>query len=516
MLDAMRHSLLRDPLFTVRDVENNILHLNLAEIFVHLAQNNIASFEALQKHQIQAWQSFLVQTAAMALGRAGLSTPPHDPATWQTLLLQLADGHESAWNLFVHDLSKPAFMQSPVPEGSLKKAKYVLDRFNADDFDVLITSKNHEIKASRVIDAASENWIFTLTTLQTMEGFLGRGNYGIVRMNGGFASRPKVGFAPGLSWGEQFNHELTILLGARDALTQGTDGYAPDGAALLWLQPWNGEASTQITLAECDPYFIEICRRIRVINNAGILDFWRASTNAARINAPKELKGITNDPWTPIEIKGEKALTLSKSGYDYRLVQQLLLGGDFQPPLMLAQQPRTNHEWVFIARGLVRGQGKTEGLHERIVPIPRQVTLSMRNPDQRQILADRSKERVADTEKVRSKVLYASLSTLMGGGESDANSGKGADRWTRAFEANVDDIFFPELWASLDDDAQTQKAAWQKRLYELALEQLNDAINSAPMPSMRRYRAIAAARDQFENSARKQLPALFSTMEKAR
>lgn len=515
----MQHSLIRDPLFSVRDNDGNLHQLNLAEIFVQLTHNNILSFEALQKHQIQAWQSFLVQTAAMALGRAGISTPPEDISTWQNLLITLADGHESAWNLFVHDLSKPAFMQSPVPEGSLAKAKYVLDRFNADDFDVLITSKNHEIKSSRIVDAQPENWIYTFITLQTMEGFLGRGNYGIVRMNGGFASRPKIGFSPGTGWGEQFNHELNILLGARAELTQGIDGYDANGAALLWLQPWNGEASTQITLAECDPYFIEICRRIRVINHAGTLQFWRASTSAAKINAPKDLKGITKDPWTPIELKGKdspKAMSISINGYNYRLVQQLLLGEDFQTPLMLEQMPRTKDDWVFIARGMARGQGKTDGLHERIVPIPRRATPFMRDPDQRQILAERSKERVADTEKVRSKVLYASLSTLLGGGESNPNSGKGADRWTRAFEANVDDVFFPDLWASIDDDPQSQKSAWQRRLYDLAKTQLDDAIASAPMPSMRRYKAISAARDQFENSARKQLTALFPKMEKAR
>jgi CRISPR system Cascade subunit CasA len=49
--------------------------------------------------------------------------------------------------------------------------------------------------------ATPEHWFYALLTLQTMQGFLGAGNYGISRMNGGFASRPSVGLAPSDRWG---------------------------------------------------------------------------------------------------------------------------------------------------------------------------------------------------------------------------------------------------------------------------------------------------------------------------
>ena len=65
-----------------------------------------------------------------------------------------------------------------------------------DDLDVLVTSKNHDLKQTMALDCAVEDWIFALVNLQTMAGFLGSGNYGIARMNGGFSARVCLGLAP--------------------------------------------------------------------------------------------------------------------------------------------------------------------------------------------------------------------------------------------------------------------------------------------------------------------------------
>jgi CRISPR system Cascade subunit CasA len=56
-------------------------------------------------------------------------------------LLKLADGSEAAWHLVVDDVSQPAFMQPPVPEGSLEEAKYSSDIQTPDELDMLVTSK---------------------------------------------------------------------------------------------------------------------------------------------------------------------------------------------------------------------------------------------------------------------------------------------------------------------------------------------------------------------------------------
>ena len=61
---------------------------------------------------------------------------------------------------------------------------------------MLVTSKNHDLKSSVAAQAAVDDWIFALITLQTMEGFGGAGNYGISRMNSGFGNRPAFSLAP--------------------------------------------------------------------------------------------------------------------------------------------------------------------------------------------------------------------------------------------------------------------------------------------------------------------------------
>jgi CRISPR system Cascade subunit CasA len=61
---------------------------------------------------------------------------------------------------------------------------------------MLVTAKNHDVKAARLTEAGIDDWLFALVTLQTMEGIGGRNNYGVSRMNGGFANRPGFSIAP--------------------------------------------------------------------------------------------------------------------------------------------------------------------------------------------------------------------------------------------------------------------------------------------------------------------------------
>jgi len=192
MVDNCRYSLLNEPLFSVHTQENEKLNLSLPEILERLTSDEVTSFDALQPHQRQAWYSFLVQLATIALARNGEARLVTSASRWRELLLHLTKGKEQPWCLIVDDISQPAFMQSPVPEGTLEKAKYKADVTTPDDLDMLVTSKNHDVKMHRITRPKIEHWIYALVTLQTMEGFLGQGNYGIARMNGGFGNRPLV------------------------------------------------------------------------------------------------------------------------------------------------------------------------------------------------------------------------------------------------------------------------------------------------------------------------------------
>src|SRR5699024_6080767 len=125
-----------------------------------------------------------------------------------------------------------------------------------DELDMLVTSKNHDVKGNRILNPQPQHWLFALLTLQTMEGIMGRGNYGIIRMNSGYGNRPFVGVSPALAWGGRFQRDLQVLLHHRNNLIE---MYDPDGHSLLWISPWDGDKKSGIPLKSCDPFFVEIC-----------------------------------------------------------------------------------------------------------------------------------------------------------------------------------------------------------------------------------------------------------------
>jgi CRISPR system Cascade subunit CasA len=505
----MQHSVLDDPLFRVREPDDTVQTRTLPQILHTLTHDDILSFEALQSHQQQAWHSFLVQLAAMAVARE-TGAEPSDAAGWRDALVGLANGDEAAWHLVTQDVLRPAFLQSPVPEGSLDDAGYKSDVPTPDQLDVLITSKSHDVKARRITHPRPEHWIYALVTLQTMEGFLGRGNYGITRMNGGFGNRPMVTLATGLSWGQRFRRDLDVLTSERDALG---DRYTLDGHALTWTEPWDGAKTSGLPLDACDPYFIEICRRIRFTCEDDSVVCWRANTKGQRVDAPDSLNGDTGDPWTPIEKSGSKALTLGGAGFTYDRLQEIFLSGEYARPPALQFRDADDGRVYLVARTLVRGQGKTEGLHHRIVPVPARATASLLQKSQREVLAQRAKDRVAATANVRRSVLYPAIGTLLGGGRTDAIDADDVRPWLDAFDRAVDARFFEALWASVEMSDTEALAQWQSLLWDEAQTQFKDAEDQAPKSSTRYWRALSSARSVFHGAARDTLPHAFSDPE---
>jgi len=172
--------------------------------------------------------------------------------------------------------------------------------------------------------AEPEHWIYALVSLQTQEGFLGAGNYGVSRMNGGFASRPGLGIDPGRGPGARFVRDVRRLVAARDDIVRHYGYRSRGGLALLWLEPWDGTSS--LPSARLDPFYVEICRRVRLVAGGdGRLAALAAGSKAARVEA-KLLKGDTGDPWTPCvpDKEGYKALTLYAGGFSYRRLVPLL------------------------------------------------------------------------------------------------------------------------------------------------------------------------------------------------
>ena len=165
-------NLLTDRLIRARLFDGEIEIHSLSEVYAAMALERVAAFPALRPHQRHAWHAFLAQLATIAMHRAKTSVPPQTPAEWQTLLRNLTTeyANDEPWRLIVDDSTKPAFMQCPSPNG--------LDEYRGrvttpDDLDVLVTSKNHDVKRTIALGGAPEDWIFALVDLQTMAGFLG-------------------------------------------------------------------------------------------------------------------------------------------------------------------------------------------------------------------------------------------------------------------------------------------------------------------------------------------------------
>jgi hypothetical protein len=166
--------------------------------------------------------------------------------------------------------------------------------------------------------------------------------------------------------------DLKRLIALRDNVLENNTVFDQDGLALVWLRPWNGACSLQPM--ELDPYFIEICRRVRLISHAGRLSALAAGSEVARIIFGEDAKGLTGDPWTPIEIKdGEaKALKVDARGFSYKRLSDILFEKGFRHA-SLQQVGRNDPQgcsYLLVCRALARGQGKTEGLHERRIVVP--------------------------------------------------------------------------------------------------------------------------------------------------
>ncbi len=498
----LQFSLLAEPLIRYRCAgDGSILAASLPELFVALVADEVRDYPALRPHQRHPWHAFLVQLASIALHKAERTDAFETVDEWRDALLALTpdDPDGAAWCL-VTPPDRPALLQAAVVGGSI--AEWKSRSFAADEIDMLVTSKNHDVKGSRARRSQPEDWLFALLSLQTQEGFLGSGNYGISRMNGGFASKPGVGVAavglPGARW----VGDIASLLVHRERTVEERGLQGEGGVALVWLASWDGLGS--LSFSSLDPFYIEICRRIRLQATGGTISSIGTGSRAARI-AAKELNGLTGDAWTPIDVEGGKALTITEKGFNYKLVSELMFGGKFLAPVAHNLKQSTNGKrLVLIAQGITRGQGKTEGYHERRVPIsPKVRGLLMTN--QKAPLARLSTQRIAAIGEVR-KLLWVALAVLFASGKSgdssDGNKTK-ASKFSDPFEAAEDARFFDDLHEEIEaEDPTAQRLQWMLGLVGRAETILKFAFDAGPRNGVQKYRAQSAALSRFQGGLR--------------
>ncbi|MBK1632955.1 type I-E CRISPR-associated protein Cse1/CasA [Thiohalocapsa halophila] len=515
---TLLHSLLDDPLIRVRQRADGAHgQLTLPELFVAFAADEVRDFPALRPHQRHPWHAFLVQLAAIALHHQGVDQPMVSAAQWRDALLDLTpqqpDG--AAWCL-ISPIDQPAFLQPPVPEGSL--AGWKSDQATPDAMDLLVTSKNHELKQERMAVAAPDDWIFSLVSLQTAGPYPGSGNHGVARMNGGSSSRPGVGVSPPGGVGARWARDLTIALASRDAIAK-THGYRVDGGVgLLWLLAWDGKS--ELSLGNLDPLFIEVCRRIRLREQNGQLLLLRTSSEKQRIAKAETGKkhGNTGDLWTPVSKVGAKSLGVSATGFNYKRMCELAFPTAWQAPPAQQLQPSDDREGLrLVARAIAGGNSKTDGYHERQVPLRSNMRRLLVRGDIG-LLERVASERVDAVGRIHQQ-LHSALEVLLDNGKErprkdlpDSLRNK-ARTFAKEFERAEDLIFFDALSEEIEAAPEAREAIrlrWLLDMADRARRVLEQAFSAGPRSAEPRYRARAAARSRLEGGLRstKILPAL--------
>lgn len=486
--------MLDDPLLILLTGDGAV-PATLPEALARLCADDLTGFDGLAAHQRVPWLLFLCQVAAMALERVHRAPAAEDesewrgladPGFWRAALVALAPGAEdSAWSLLVEDASRPALLQPPVRRN--------LDRYGVigvtpDEIDLLVTAKAHDVKPARISHAGAHHWLFALVSLQTHQGYSGRGNFGIARMNGGFASRPMLTLDTRQDWPGRFRRGVRAALRARAAaLAADTDLFAADGLPLLWLEPWDEEVG--LSPATLDPLCVEICRRVRLMRgpDGAILASGRPS-ECARVAMPKEAKGNLFDAWTPVGRDGA-ALTVGAGGFDYRLLFRILCTDEFRRPAAMQPLSGDPDEMWLHAAVLVRGQGKTEGLHERWLRVP-----AFADGASRESAAEIGAQMVVDAKNAKDALRLGLLTFLQGAPERTNLSDRSAETLLDAADQAIDAIFFRHLFdrvrAGRDEATEW---AWKRVLVTIVREIFDEARRNLNPPESRRERAHAIA-----------------------
>ncbi len=504
----MNANLLTDEVFGIELPSGKRRSISLPALLHALGRGDVESLTGVQRHQADAFHIFLCYLAGAVLDRKGETDPVQDEAFWLAGLRLLAGReNDDAWTLVVDDPTQPAFMQPPTVSAEEFRS-YKHKATTPDELDVLQTAKNHDLKGARLSGATVEAWALALISMQTMSGFLGQGNYGVCRMNGGFASRPCVASNTDLQPAYRWREDVARLMGRLEALLRPPWTFRRNGHSLLWLVSWEG--ATGIGLDTLHPFFIEVCRLVRLTPADENLSALGKPASAARITVSKETAGNVSDSWIPLKRKNQAAFTASARGFHPELLRDLIISQEnYQPTVMQELRPGNGHAW-FHASVLVRGQGTTDGYHEaRIYIAPKAKKLLLQGGEPRDRLGRLSDWALTRARDVRGKALRPALFALVEGGPEKwpdtgrREAGQWVDSWLARYDQHWSDGYFPWLWQTIDQTDETARAEWLGALHALAVRVLDDALQAAPQRTGRRYRGKVRATGLFHGAFRK-------------
>ena len=495
-----QYNLLSEPLVTVSH-RGGSLKRTLQEVFADLANDQVDDFPFLRPYQRHFWHATLCQIGAIAMVNSNLTEPPKTSIRWLEIIQDLTREEfpgDEPWNLVTPDVTKVAFLQPPATTPS-KAREYSKTLETPDEMDLPVGSKHHDIRESSIRRATPELWLFALVARQTGGGFDGNRLYGISRMNSGTGNRHGFGLTPSTRWGPHIIRDLSIL--AQEY--QGAD--VRD--LLLWTRQWDGTKQEEIPLPALKPQalYVEISRRIRLEENAeGNLGARYATSQGTRVQA-KESKGMTDDPWTITET--EKAVTVASTGFGYRELTRYLEPERYNLPTLAKPQASEGNDGMhLVARTVVRGQGKTEGYHERAIPLRRKTAGMLRTQAGRADLHNTAKERLEAIGEVQS-ILGHAVKTFLQNGRSDGKTKKehqdAINSARRRLDLTVDEEFWYYLQEELDsEEPEKTRSEWTHHtLIPEARSVLDSICRSGLCHQTERYKATTQALDLFHRRA---------------
>ena len=271
--------------------------------------------------------------------------------------------------------------------------------------------------------------------------------------------------------------------------------------ALLWLEPWDGTDS--LRLNELDPYFVEICRRVRLGFQKGRVVGRTATSRKPRI-AAAEAKGNLGDHWTPVSVDG-KALSLSSVGFRYDRLHKLILDGkSFDLPPAMTVDASGDRAWRLVARGIAAGQGKTEGYHERtdIMFGPMMTRSLLGGGEERSALARLSRAQIEEIAEV-TRALGLAIAIAASGGKEAALLSRDREQaypYLRRLDSLADGHFFgalQERFEAAEADRSSARRSFARLLIRSAGALLREATQTVPCTRIHRFRAQARATSAF-------------------
>jgi hypothetical protein len=503
----METDLLSDAVFTIRSSpsETDVTHVTLPGLLAAAVRHPDIVLVHMRPHQEHAVLSTLVYLAA-ACG----DEPHQDEAKYRKHLLALAGGVREAFYLFVEDISKPAWLQSPgVPSRSKASNPEAGRLYSPAALDIFFTRDSFGPAKHHLRDPDAESWIYALISQQAQaipaasSGTTARGSRG----------RMALSVVPSLGFGARLARAVSLALEHRKAIVSKHGYAAKGGAVLLWLKPFVS-ASDCYEASQIDPFFIDDSSKIRLFSHGGQLYARRFTFEPQQGETKMQRKfrrvalplGVTGDLWTPIVVRksdrrpGSAGWLLESpvaycaavekddmpGPFSYDRVVKLLFSGNCELPVAYRDRDGIESGYILLQGIGVPKRAGTCGWNERAIPITTS-TLHALAGDRVGVFADMHMKLATRAQGILTDAL---MTMLKGERMKNAAPSPMVLGYVIDFHRQIDAVFFESLVARVDGAPLTDWA-------EIVLRIMRSVFDKATslLPLSRSPQAYALARD---------------------